>query len=275
MVAPPSNHARGGDYGWKVPPTEAALPDLPEEWVRWAENGECYSSDSSYSSYPLDPSNPSNPSQTQLVLAPGRQQVDDRQSPVLDEYVEAAIKATLPPGIGWRRKCLWNFLVKLKQHPELRDKPVRTVRPYVKRWHQRALPTIGTKPFASTWDDAVGAWDRVDPDYQSEMGAIVRRAFTSDPPALVADLDYADDPITVALVCLFREMQRAQGTGPFWISCERAARIISERITPANKMTISRRIKMLMTDEVIKGLTVGSPDENKCSEYRYLHPLYE
>ncbi|MHC4179705.1 MAG: hypothetical protein ACYSWU_19510 [Planctomycetota bacterium] len=68
---------------------------------------------------------------------------------------------------------------------------------------------------------------------------------------------------------------RVRGTEPFWIGCEQAARIISERISPANKMTVSRRIKMLMADEVIDRLSVGSPDENKCSEYRYLYPPYE
>ena len=265
VVAPPSTHQSGGVYLWEEAPTGAALPELPEKWLRWIQSG-CYTSYPSYSS---------ELSQSQLVLARGRQQVDDGCFLPLDNYVEEAIRGTLPPDIGWRRKCLWYFLLKLKRHPDLRGKPVIATRTYVQRWHKRALPTIGTKPFTHTWDDAVGAWDRINPEYESEMGAIVQRAFTSEPPTLVAELDYADDPVTVALVCLFREMQRARGEEPFWISCEKAAQVISEKVARTNRMTIARRIKMLIADLVVDRVSVGRREDNKSSEYRYLYPLYE
>ena len=49
----------------------------------------------------------------------------------------------------------------LKAIPALADAEARDSRDPVRRWHERALPIIGTKPFDETWADFVTAWPRV------------------------------------------------------------------------------------------------------------------
>ncbi len=145
----------------------------------------------------------------------------------------------------------------------LKDRPVQAIRIHVQAWHQRAYPKIGTKPFVETWEDAVGAWDRVD-DRVELTAALYRQASTEPLPKVIYDKDYHDDPVVVNLVVLCRALQRYHGNEPFFVSYRDAADIVG-----TDPMTAMRRMKMMEADEVIKLKRKGSHKDGRAGEYHY------
>jgi hypothetical protein len=196
------------------------------------------------------------------LIVRGRQHEADDVS--LDEYVHRAIERTAPGNIGRRRNRLFHFLTRLKRRPELSDKPVQAIRRYVQRWHKRAYPNIGTKPFAETWEDAVGAWERVD-QRPGTVEGLYRAAMAEAPPAIVYELGYDDDPVSVSLTALCRVLQRHHGDSPFFIGYRQAAEVVG-----TDAMTAMRRMKMMEADSVIKLISKGGHKEGRANEYRYL-----
>jgi hypothetical protein len=146
----------------------------------------------------------------------------------------------------------------------LKDKPVQAIRSYVQAWHRRAYPNIGTKPFVETWQDAVGAWERVD-DREGLIERIYRQAGSDPLPKVIQEKDYQDDPVVVNLVVLCHALQRHHGTEPFFLSYHQAAETVG-----TDAMTAMRRMKMMEADEVIQLLRKGSHKTGLANEYRYL-----
>ncbi len=256
IVGVGSIHKSGDPCLWGVPPNGSPLPEMPKAWWEWL-NPSCYTSGAS-NTY-----NSSNTSDSADALILGcRQQKADGVS--LDDYIHRAIEETAPSSIGIRRNRLFRFLARLKKHPELSDKPVQAVRRHVQRWHKRAYPNIGTKPFADTWQDAVGAWGRID-QRPGLIEALNHAAIAESPPGIVGELGYADDPLTVSLVVLCRALQRHHGDNPFFIGYRQAAEVVG-----TDAMTAMRRMKMLEADGVIKLVSKGGHKEGRANEYRYL-----
>lgn len=141
---------------------------------------------------------------------------------------------------------------------------MKAIRPYVKRWHQAANPVIGTHPFTETWEDAVGAWDRVD-DRKWLPARLLEDALKGALPRTIQDMDYSDDPITVRLVLLCRALQEHHGVDPFFLSFHTAGETVG-----CDAMTASRRMKMMIADGVITLESLGSRRDRMASEYRYL-----
>jgi len=131
----------------------------------------------------------------------------------------------------------------------------------VRRWHERALPIIGTKPFDETWADFVAAWPRVRfPKGQEPMTLIVQRADASPPPAVA---ERYDAPETRRLVAICRELQRASGDDPFFLSCRTAAELLG-----MDHATAWRRLEMLVADGVLLVVQVGT--KHRATRYRYV-----
>ena len=255
IVAPPSAHVTGGAYRWIRTPDQTGIPEVPEPWLKWL-TADCYTSGASDTSYS---SNPSNPPDALTARPP-----PPRESLSLEEVVGRAIEKTAPGNIGRRRNRLFHFLKLLKRHPMLKDKPVQAIRSYVQAWHRRAYPNIRTKPFVDTWQDAVGAWERVD-DREGLIERIYRHTGTDPLPKVIQDKDYQDDPIVVNLVVLCRALQHHHGTEPFFLSYRQAAETVG-----TDAMTAMRCMKMMEADEVIQLLRKGSHMEGLANEYRYL-----
>jgi hypothetical protein len=54
------------------------------------------------------------------------------------------IRNTQPTRLAERRRRLFQFARHVKAMPTLADAPPAALRPYVRRWHELALPIIGT-----------------------------------------------------------------------------------------------------------------------------------
>lgn len=131
----------------------------------------------------------------------------------------------------------------------------------MKVWHEHALPVIGTMPFEDTWVDFLCGWPRVRfPRGSEPMAMIMERALKAPLPKEA--LDY-DAPETRRLVSLCRELQRAAGDSPFFLSCTTAGELLGLDYIPA-----WRRLTILVADGVIQ--CVGPGTRSRAARYKYV-----
>ncbi len=97
------------------------------------------------------------------------------------------------------------------------------------------------------------------------MVAIFAKATEADMPE--AARQYEQRPLQV-LVALCRELQRATGEGPFYLSCRTAGRLLE-----VDHTTASRWLFLLVSDRVLEEVSKGSQATHKASRYRYLAKL--
>ena len=92
-------------------------------------------------------------------------------------------------------------------------------------------------------------------------------AKTKDADAPIEAQQYEQASLRL-LVKLCRELQRAAGDGPFFLSCRKAGSLLDVPYT-----TASRWLFLLVTDDVLDVVFKGGPDTNKATRFRYLPPL--
>lgn len=178
-----------------------------------------------------------------------------------EREIEKAIASTLPTRFAQRNRLVFELARTLKAIPALGDANARAVRCYVEQWHALALPFIRTKPFDDTWADFLYAWPRVKyPKGTEPMAQILERADTAEPPA--AAMKY-DSPETRRLVALCRELQRAAGDSPFFLSCRMAGELLG-----IDHMMAWRRLFLLEADGLIQTVKPGT--KTKATRYRYV-----
>jgi hypothetical protein len=176
---------------------------------------------------------------------------------------ERAIRESLPTGPGKRHRQVFEFARALRAIPWLADAPVDTLEPYVRRWHKLALPHITTKAFEETWIDFLNAWLRVKfPKGAEPMAAIFQQAKESTVPR--AALRYEIDGLWL-LASLCRELQRASGDKPFFLSCRTAGRLLE-----VDHTTAWRWLFLLAHDQIIHEVEQGDQGKRRASRYRYL-----
>lgn len=175
----------------------------------------------------------------------------------------AAIESTLPSYVGQRNRSLFEFARTLKAIPALADAQAQDLRDIVKLWHRQALPVIGTKPFDDTWAEFVYCWAHVKfPKGEEPMTRMLANAEASDLPLIA--LNY-ESPDTHLLIKLCRELQRASGSGPFYLSCRTAGNLLGVDHTHAWK-----QLGMLVCDGVIQIVEPGT--KIRATRYRYIAP---
>lgn len=177
------------------------------------------------------------------------------------ERIEQAITKTLPTGIGQRNRSIFTFCQWLKAVPELGGLPAKALRPVVEKWHARAYPVIGTKPFDDTWADFVYAWRRVKWPKRMLLDMVVRRALedTHTPPEAA---DY-ENPKNRLLVRICWQLQQLHGDEPFHLAQRTAGELLGISHTEAGK-----RIEMLMADGI---LAIACAHTNlRATRYRYM-----
>lgn len=81
-------------------------------------------------------------------------------------------------------------------------------------------------------------------------------------PKIAAEYEQSDLRLLVALC---RELQRACGDGPFYLSCRTAGTLLNVTHT-----TAWRWLFLLEQDDVIRVVSRGSQQSKKASRYRYL-----
>jgi hypothetical protein len=259
VAAPPSAHPTGIVYAWVVPLPDGDVPEVdpaaagllaqpaPELWGRAHESTESTESTES----PTIASN----SQT-LKLSTSRVRADD-----LDTLIEAAIKNTLPTENGQRHRRLFVFVRYLYAIPALADVPVKELKPIVRRWFDAALPAITTRDFDVTWGEFSTAWGRV--RWGIGDGPIMeatRRAATAEPPACAAGYG----PNLRMLVAILRELQRASGDSPIFLSGAKAAELVG-----VDRGTGTRYLQSLVADGVLEVVERPPRGAIRAIRYRY------
>jgi hypothetical protein len=121
----------------------------------------------------------------------------------------------------------------------------------VRRWHELALPVIETKAFEESWFDFLNGWPRIRylKDELSVERVAERAALLEVPEAAKYE-----QPELRHLVAICRELQKAQGEAPFFLSCRTAAKLIN--VTPQQA---NRWLNGLVLDGVLKETDKGVP----------------
>jgi hypothetical protein len=176
--------------------------------------------------------------------------------------VEQAILRSLPAGPGKRNERVFEFARTLKAIPALADADPKSLMPYLRRWHEMAKPVIGTQPFDETRIDFLRAWPRVKfPKGEIPLAPVLEAVSRMRPPA-VAD-QYEGDQLRM-LVSLCRELQRASGTGPFYLSSRTAGRLLD-----VDHTTAWRWLWLLEQDGVLAVVEKGSRQSGRATRFRY------
>jgi hypothetical protein len=173
-----------------------------------------------------------------------------------------AIHATLPTGVGQRNRALFEFARRIKALPEYRETPLPYLVPLVQRWHETALPFIGTKDLDTTLRDFANAWKKIsDPSNGCFVEALFEKVKRS-PPHPVAK--HFPDEGHRLLVGLCAALQRYNGDRPFALGCRTAARVLGVSHVQAN-----RWIRTLEALEVLRRTSTGSRARREASRFLF------
>jgi hypothetical protein len=151
----------------------------------------------------------------------------------------------------------------LKFNAALADRPLREMKPLVRRAHAAALPFIGTKDFDSTWTDFVHAWGQARFPLGVDVLTEAWKRAQTDPAPAVAD-DYDSAPVR-RLVGLCDALARFSPDSRFFLSTHSASRLIG-----ASAMQVCRWLRMLVADSVLKVEHVGN--EHRATRYQWTAP---
>ncbi len=162
---------------------------------------------------------------------------------------ESVLTATQPTAPGQRHRKLFSLARGLRFDCGLADKSFHELKPIIKRWHEMALPKIGTQSFDETWSDFVHAWKRAKkPLSESSLSAAWQAAQTEQLPPDAADYD---KPEVQRLVALCWHLARHKGT--FYLSMHAAADLLA-----CQPMQIKRYLTMLQADGLLSVIKPGN-----------------
>jgi hypothetical protein len=184
------------------------------------------------------------------------------------QQIERAIIETLPKQLGRRNKQVFEFARALKAISSITDAKANDLKAIVRRWHVLAKPVIKTQAFEETWIDFLRAWRPGAIKYAKgtePMSQMMDAAVASEAPDVARDYDEAKCRLLVALC---RELQRAVGTAPFYLSARKAGRLLD-----VDHTTAWRWLYLLENDGILEVVTRGSKQTQKASRYRYLGDL--
>lgn len=251
--APPSLNTDGTQRQWLITPEECDLAELPESVV--AKLLANYTQ--------RNQRNQRNQKAQDIIgsSAPSVCNPSDGQN--IEARIEAAIRRTLPPYIGRRDRCIFEFCRELRAIPELADANPHDLQPLVRRWYDLAEPNIGTKEFAVTLAAFLKGWPKVEvPKGQTALDMAFAQAQSSDQSTIPAVLD-CDNLRLLAALC--RELQAQAGDGPFYLGCRPMGDLFG--VVPK---TAWNWLDALCTLSVLQKVSSGNRKERKASEYRYL-----
>ena len=192
---------------------------------------------------------------TQRSTEENRPDLCNPLSSSVHERIEEAILKSQPLEERQRNKSLFKFSRMLAGIPECRGWPLSQWKLYVKKWHQRALPVIGTKPFEDTWSDFTRSHEKVKIPYDRDFMVEI---FESIPPETIDEygLDY-ESPVTRSLLRLCLGLDRHEGGGVFFLACRTAGEVCG-----FCHMTAANHLHMLVVDDVLRLMVPGTPSGN-------------
>jgi hypothetical protein len=167
--------------------------------------------------------------------------------------------STIPQSQGDRNKYLFQFARHIKA--EIPNASRDELRGACQRWHEAALPFIGTEDFAESFEDFTRGFANVKCPHGSVMNEILARADTVALSAGIAELLYGG--VANRLVRICAALQDHAGAEPFFISARTAGEVLGVHYKAANKM-----LNTLVGDHVLELVTQGSG--KKASRYRFV-----
>ena len=242
-LLPPSVHPDGPTYKWIIRPKTENLIYLDPKTTGFTANV--------------------------TEQAEHTEQTEQTEAMVLGgcESVEKAIDLTLPSEFGTRNRKVFEFVRALKSLPAYADAKPADLRELVQQWHRQALPHIQTKKFEETWIDFLKAWGNVEyPMGKGPIAMTMQKVIQLDPPK-VALQKYPKHQKVQVLVSLCRELQRAAGEHPFFLSCRTTGTLFG-----VEPMTASRWLFMLEADGILKTVDKGRTGKGarKATRFRYI-----
>ncbi len=249
-MLPPSVHPDGPNYEWTIRPTIGNLLVLDPVSAGFVPNVELVTEQTEQ------------PEQTK--------QTEQTEAIEWGEEVEDVIQHTRPKEFGTRNRRVFELARGLKSLPQYAGVDPRDLRGIVREWHKRALPNIRTKEFEETWFDFLHAWPRVQyPVGKEPIMERLQRAMEGERPQ-IAVTQYPGNEKLQILVSLCRELQRAAGEKPFYLSTRAAGRLLG-----VDHMKADRWFNLLVWDGILqvveKGGTAKGP--RQATRYRYTADL--
>jgi len=248
VIAPPSRHQTGNRYEWAngLAPWEVSLAPCPEWLLTECRIGaETLRFTDSQDAQAIGGCSPFSASVT--------------------AQVEEAVRKTQPQAEGQRNRAVFSFAQILKGIPELADQPLNNLKPYVRAWHERALPIIGTKPFDDTWSDFRNAWRRIRYPGGLDLPRLVKRLASEPDHPAVAVIGYETRGRKL-LLALCAEFQKHHGERPFYLSSHVAAKAVG--IAPKQAYLIL--FTDFIEDGVLELVEKGKPNSGKATTWRFV-----
>ena len=178
--------------------------------------------------------------------------------------VEEIIARTLPTCQGQRNRSIFDLARGLKYDLHMERDPA-IQKPIVRRWHERALPVIGTKPFDDTWADFQNAWDTAKTSLQGGNPVGIAWAAIQSEPMPKECEGYDSEPVRM-LLALCRKLGEARDY--FMLPAHQAGELIG-----MDTMRAHRYLKMFVRDghlEIIELGTRGPPGHRRATKYRWV-----
>ncbi len=186
-------------------------------------------------------------------------------SSALSATPEDIIEMTLPQRQGERNASLMRLARGLKLNAGLDDRSLTDIKPYVRQWHDRAWPTIGSKEFDESWCDFVRAWPVAEvPLFADTVGdahaLAVRAAAEGRLPACANQYESVSVRLLVGLCA---NLAALRSNRRFFLSSHDAGDRLG--VQPAQAW---RYLNMLCVDGVIALVRRGNP--RVANRYRWI-----
>ena len=246
-VLPPSKHGNGKEYQWfiqlpkgpitTVDPEECGLIPQQELQKKTEEGGRTLTYTEAHLS--------NLKAISELIIIP-------------EKEIEIAICATQPTGERQRNTQIFQFARALKGIPALANVNPKSLKPYVKEWHNRARHLI-RDPFEDTWFDFLYGWGQVKVPMRLNL---LEDAMKLGKQNCVIEPEYEQKPLR-DLVALCRGLQAITGSEPFFLSARTAGRVLG-----VSHRTAWSWLKGIELDGWIKTEIKGNTQ--KATRFRYV-----